>query len=44
MTACQKPGINSGLRVLFYALILLGLLVVYSSGADPNAGFVYTNF
>jgi hypothetical protein len=44
MTACRTPGARFGLRVAFYAAILLGLLVVYSSGADPGAGFVYTNF
>lgn len=44
MTACRRPGIKLGLRVAFYVAILLGLLVVYSSGADPGAGFVYTNF
>ena len=41
---CQNSTAKFAARVALYTLILIGLLVVYSSGADPNAQFVYTNF
>jgi hypothetical protein len=44
MAACRTPAAEFRLRILFYLLILLALLLIYSSGADPFAQFVYTNF
>lgn len=42
--ANKSPAISFSLRLLWYSLILAGLLIIYSSGGDPYANFVYTNF
>ena len=42
--AYRNPAVEFRLRILFYLLILALVLIIYASGADPAASFVYTNF
>lgn len=43
MAVCRRPDVEFKLRLAWYCLILLALLLIYT-GADSGTDFVYTNF